>query len=72
MFSFFKHMLSFFSTPEPPLHVCAKQAIRLATERVQELLCENGSSLTNLCELIECSENENELKIAFARLNDIM
>ena len=72
MFAFFKHILSFFSRPEPQFHICAEQAIHLATERVQELLCENGTSLTNLCQLIERSENENDLKIAFARLNDIM
>ena len=72
MLAFFKHILSFFSRPEPQFHVCSEQAIHLATERVQEVLCENGTSLTNLCQLIERSENENDLKIAFARLNDIM
>ena len=39
---------------------------------VQDLLSAKGSSISNLCQLIERCDNENELRVGFDCLNEIM
>ena len=72
LFSFFKHMLSFFYTAGPQSLISVNNTIELAKQRVQNLLSESGTSLHNICLQIERAENMVDLKVAFARLNKII
>ena len=72
LFSFFKHMLSFFHTAGPQSLISVNNTIELAKLRVQNLLSESGTSLHNICLQIERAENMVDLKVAFARLNKII
>ena len=72
LFSFFKHMLSFFDTEGPQSPISAKNPIESAKQRVENLLSESGTSLHNICLQIERAENMVDLRVAFARLNKII
>ena len=72
MISFLKYMLSFFSSPIPRPHVCARPSIHLETKMVEDLSSAIGSSLTNIFLLTERSENENEMRVGFDQLNEII
>ena len=48
------------------------KAIHLSMQRVHKLLREYGTSLPDICLLIERAENKDELKLAFARLNKVL
>ena len=65
-------MLSFFLPRGTESHVSVKKAVELVTQRVRNLLSENGLSFTDLCLLIERAENKNDLKLAFNCFNRIM
>ena len=70
--SFFNHLLSFFQSTSSRPHLCAKQTKTMATQRLKNMLNDKGLSLTDLCDEIERSENESDLKLAFNRLNEIL
>ena len=72
LLSFIKHVLSFFNPTVAESYVYDKNTVHLLTQRVWNLLNENGSSFTDLCLQIEGADNQNDLKLAFKRFNYIM
>ena len=72
MISFLKHVVGFFLPTDTGSHVRVRKAINLATQSVRNLLSEDGSSLTDICLLIESAKSKNDLKVAFGRLNKIV
>ena len=60
--SFCKTVLNFFIPAGPVSHVCDKEATTFATQRVQNLINERGSSLTEVFISIEDAKNKDDLK----------
>ena len=70
--AFLKHVISFFFATDSRSNIGAKQAVRLATQKVRDLLIDDGYSLTDMFKDIERAGNESNLKLAFNRLNEIL
>ena len=72
LFSFVKHVLSFFLQSNSRSRAKVQRALNLATQKVRNLLRVSGSSFPNICLLIESADDEDELKMELDRLNKIM
>ena len=70
--AFLKHVISFFFATDSGSNIRAKQAVRLATQKVRDLLIDDGYSLTDIFKDIERAGNESNLKLGFNRLNEIL
>ena len=70
--AFLRHVISFFFATDSRSNIGAKQAVRLATQKVRDLLIDSESSLTDLFHDIERAGNDSNLKLAFNRLNEIL
>ena len=70
--AFLKHVISFFFATDSRSNIGAKQAVRLATQKVRDLLIDDGYSLTDMFKDIERAGNKGNLKLAFTRLNEIL
>ena len=70
--SLINHVVRFFFGTGSKSNCLVEKAINLGTQRVRKLLREYGTSLPEICIMIESAENKNELKTAFARFNKVM
>ena len=70
--SFFKHVAAYFLPDDPQANERVNKAKELGIQKVRTFLSRSNSSLTDICVLIECAENRNELQIFFGRLDRIM
>lgn len=70
--SFFKHVAAYFLPDDPQANERVNKAKELGIQKVRTFLSRSNSSLTDICVLIECAENRNELQISFGRLDRIM